>query len=70
MILSTGHGSLATELAGEWVFWKTGNVDNLDFAAGIPTMLTWLAIGLGVIVLLAIFIGLRMRRRALQGGGD
>ncbi|MEL7730498.1 serine hydrolase domain-containing protein [Citromicrobium bathyomarinum] len=70
VILSTGHGSLATELAGEWVFWKTGNVDNLDFAAGIPTMLTWLAIGLGVIVLLAIFIGLRMRRRALQGGGD
>ena len=32
VILSTGHGSLATELAGEWVFWKTGNVDNLDFA--------------------------------------
>ena len=64
VILSTGHGSLATELAGEWVFWKTGNVDNLDFAAGMETALFWSAVGLAVILLLAMIIGLRLRRRS------
>ncbi len=33
VILSTGNPRLATELAGEWVFWKTGNVDFLTFAS-------------------------------------
>ena len=28
VILSTGSPTLATQLAGEWVFWKTGNVDS------------------------------------------
>ena len=64
VILSTGHGSLATELAGEWVFWKTGNVDTLDFAAGMETALFWFALGLAVILLLAMIIGLRLRRRS------
>ena len=69
VILSTGHGSLATELAGEWVFWKTGNVDNLDFAAGMKTAFTWFAGGLAVILLLAIMIGVHLRRRSRQGTG-
>lgn len=64
VILSTGHGSLATELAGEWVFWKTGNVDNLDFAAGMETALIWFVAGLAAILLLAILIGFRLRRRS------
>ena len=64
VILSTGHGSLATELAGEWVFWKTGNVDNLDFAAGMEAALTWFGVGLGLILLTAILLGLRLRRRS------
>ena len=70
VILSTGHGSLATELAGEWVFWKTGNVDTLDFAAGMETALAWFAAGIAAILLLAIFIGLRLRRRSRQGSGS
>ncbi len=70
VVLSTGHGSLATELAGEWVFWKTGNVDTLDFAAGMETALIWLAVGLAAILLLAMVIGLRLRRRSRQGSGS
>ena len=64
VILSTGHGSLATELAGEWVFWKTGNVDNLDFAAGMEAALIGFGVGLAAILLLAILIGFRLRRRS------
>lgn len=69
VILLTGHGSLATELAGEWVFWKTGNVDNLDFAAGMEAALTWFAGGLAIILLSAILIGLHLRQRSRQVGG-
>lgn len=64
VVLSTGTPLLATELAGEWVFWKTGNVDNLDFAAAIPTALAWLGGGMIAILALGLIIGARMRRRA------
>ena len=45
VILSTGSETLATELAGEWVFWKTGNIDSLLFLMMFETMLAWMAIG-------------------------
>ncbi len=34
VILETGTPLLATEIAGEWVFWKTGKVDFLMFLDG------------------------------------
>lgn len=64
VVLSTGNAGLATRLAGEWVFWKTGRVDMLDFTTGIPRALAWLGAGLAAIVLVAILIGLRLHRRA------
>ncbi|MFK8049395.1 MAG: hypothetical protein AB8B81_13295 [Halioglobus sp.] len=45
VILSTGKETLATEIAGEWVFWKTGNIDSLLFLMSLSTMLLWMAAG-------------------------
>ena len=45
VILSTGTRMLATQLAGEWVFWKTGNVDSLTFASRLPAALAVFAGG-------------------------
>ena len=50
VVLSTGNPLLATELAGEWVFWKTGNVDSLTFAARLPGALRVLAGGIALIL--------------------
>ena len=66
VVLSTGNDRLATQIAGEWVFWKTGNVDNLDFAAAIPAALAWLGVGIIAILALGLIIGARMRRRAAR----
>lgn len=65
VVLSTGNDRLATEIAGEWVFWKTGKVDNLDFAAAIPAALIWLACGIAIIMLAGMLAILRMRRRRI-----
>lgn len=61
VVLSTGNPMLATEIAGEWVFWKTGNVDSLTFASRLPTALAVFAVG----VIAILFIGalLIWRRR-------
>ena len=63
VILSTGNPLLATELAGEWVFWKTGNVDTLTFTARLPNALLWFALGCVLIIGTALFLGLRGRLR-------
>jgi CubicO group peptidase (beta-lactamase class C family) len=62
VILSTGHTTLATELAGEWVFWKTGNVDTLSFLTRMPIALTVVALGWFLIIAIAIFLAVRARR--------
>lgn len=64
VVLATGNDLLATEIAGEWVFWKTGNVDNLDFAAAIPAALAWFGAGLLVILVAAGLMVRRLRRTA------
>ena len=46
VILSTGSEMLATELAGEWVFWKTGNIDSLMFLMSFEGMLLWMGVGI------------------------
>lgn len=56
VILSTGSEMLATELAGEWVFWKTGNIDSLMFMMLLEGMLLWMGVGsLGIVVLALVF---------------
>lgn len=62
VILSTGNPMLATELAGEWVFWKTGNVDSLTFASRLPTALAVLAGGV-LIILTGAGLSLWLRNR-------
>ena len=58
IILETGHPILATRLASEWVFWKTGQVDMLLFQMLTGGMIRTIVIGwiviLGMTILSAI----------------
>jgi CubicO group peptidase (beta-lactamase class C family) len=54
IILETGNSILATKLASEWVFWKTGKVDTFLFPMLRNRMLLTIAIGWGVIIVSAI----------------
>lgn len=63
VILSTGSDMLATKLAGEWVFWKNGNIDMLMFLMSFNRMLPWMGIGSILILLLGIVAGWRTRDR-------
>ena len=63
VILETGTPLLATRLAGEWVFWETGNVDFLAFTIAIPGMLRLIGLGSLVIVLAVPTIAWSMRRK-------
>lgn len=55
IVLETGSALLATRLAGEWVYWKTGYVDNLAFMIGLDGALRLAAIGASLILLLGLF---------------
>lgn len=64
IVLETGSPLLATRLAGEWVFWKTGRVDNLAFIVELGGALRLAALGAGVILLAGVMATwLRVRRR-------
>lgn len=54
IVLETGNPLLATKLASEWVFWKTGKVDTLLFTMMVDNMIIIMGIGWGVIVLVVI----------------
>ena len=63
VILETGSPLLATRLAGEWVFWRTGAVDNLTVVAEARQTFVALAAGWLAIVLGAALVGWRTRPR-------
>jgi hypothetical protein len=63
VILETGTPLLATRLAGEWVFWETGNVDLLAFKIAIPGMLRLIGLGSLVIVLAVPIVAWLLRRK-------
>jgi CubicO group peptidase (beta-lactamase class C family) len=63
VVLETGNELLATELAGEWVFWKTGTLDFLAFTMATGTMVR-LVIGGWIAILLAVAVIVWRRRRA------
>lgn len=63
VILETGTPILATRLAGEWVFWETGNVDFFAFAMAIPGMLRLIGLGSLVIVLAVPTVAWAIRRK-------
>ena len=64
-VMSTyGRYDLAFEKGeGAYLFASDGR-RYLDFAAGMEIALFWFALGLAVILLLAMIIGLRLRRRS------
>lgn len=61
VILSTGSEMLATELAGEWVFWKTGNIDSLMFLLSFEAMALWMGCGSFIIIVIAGAYGWRRK---------
>ena len=63
VILSTGSEILATKLAGEWVFWKTGNVDSLTFLMSAKTMLVWMGLGTAAVLLVGLALGFSSIRK-------
>ncbi|SIO13992.1 CubicO group peptidase, beta-lactamase class C family [Parasphingorhabdus marina DSM 22363] len=62
VILQTGNPLLATRLAGEWVFWKTGNVDFLMLSMQLDRMIQWMIYGSLAILLIGLVCGWRYRR--------
>jgi len=63
VVLETGSPLLETRLAGDWVFWSTGQVDSLTVAREARKSLTVLFAGWAVIVVLGLIVGWRLRRR-------
>jgi CubicO group peptidase (beta-lactamase class C family) len=54
IVLETGNPMLATKLASEWVYWKTGKVDTFLFPMLIKGMVSTIVIGWVVIIVIAI----------------
>ena len=56
IILEMGHALLATEIASEWVFWKTGNIDTLLFTLLLKPMMIWIGVGWAIILFFVIIV--------------
>lgn len=64
IVLSTGNGTLASKIGGDWTYWHTGVVDLPTIAVfEMQTALIVLASGTGLIVLGAVVFAWRGRRR-------
>ncbi|MFT5142499.1 MAG: CubicO group peptidase (beta-lactamase class C family) [Rhodothermales bacterium] len=67
IVLETGNALLATRLASEWVFWKTGKVDLTLFTMGTDGMKSAVGTGWMVILVGSVLLGVvgffRKRRR-------
>ena len=63
IILETGHPILATKLASEWVFWKTGKVDTFLFPMLIDGLVWTIGIGWAVIIVITIIFSIVRRLR-------
>lgn len=63
VLLETGNDVLATQLAGEWVFWTSGEVDFLTLTRELGRTLTWVAIGAGIVFLVSFLLVWRLSRR-------
>jgi len=64
IVLLTGAKSLASEIGGEWLFWKTGRADLFTLRLQVQPALVRVAVGWLIIVALAIGLTWRTRRRA------
>lgn len=66
IILETGSPNLATTLASEWVFWKTGKVDTFLFPTLLPGMIKTIGIGWIALITSAITYFMWKRRRTAR----
>ncbi|MBS0471167.1 MAG: beta-lactamase family protein [Proteobacteria bacterium] len=64
IVLSSGNGTLASEIGGDWTWWHTGIVDLPTIVFEAKSTLIILAAGAILIVLAAIVFAWRGRRRA------
>ncbi len=69
VVLETGNRLLATTMAGEWLFWRTGNVDFLTLTIEAGTLVKVLAAGWMAILVAASIVGWRSRRGAARWSG-
>ncbi|MCK0068474.1 serine hydrolase domain-containing protein [Kordiimonas laminariae] len=60
IILETGNKILATELAGEWVYWQTGNIDLMLFSIQSEQMINIILLGwlISILSVIARFVWL------------
>lgn len=63
IVLETGNALLASNVAGEWVFWKTGKVDFIDQTVAAGSMIISLLAGWAVILIGAIWMFIRAYKR-------
>ncbi|WP_417450967.1 serine hydrolase domain-containing protein [Kordiimonas sp.] len=66
ILLETGNKILASNVAGEWVFWKTGKVDFIDQTMAAGDMIKSLLVGWLVILIATIWLIIRARRKRKQ----
>ena len=69
VVLSSGSDEFPAQLAADWVYWKTGNVDFFGFLSRLPHLLGTIGIGAAVIVVLVtawVIRDARSRRRRLR----
>ena len=64
IVLETGNPRLATKLASEWVFWKTGLVDIFLFPTLLPKTIQIIVVGWSIIIIGTIVLGVVRQRRA------
>jgi len=69
IILETGHPVLATKLASEWVFWKTGKVDLTLFTMLKDGMVSAIGKGWLAIIVLSILTAIVRYRMLLRRTG-
>jgi CubicO group peptidase (beta-lactamase class C family) len=67
IVLETGNTSMATKLASEWVFWKTGKVDTFLFPMLIDGMVWKIGIGWILILVVLATIGILRNLRLKRG---
>lgn len=63
IILETGNPGMATKLASEWVFWKTGKVDTFLFPMLINRLVSTIVIGWVTVIAITIIFGIVRRLR-------